>query len=202
MSVEVTYTLDGATLIIAYKATPDGKTPISLTNHAYFNLDGFGDTVKEHKIQIFADSYTAVDENLIPNGIRPAVEGTPFDLREPHAIGEHFSHDFDGYDNNFILCPSVCEVFCEKELGLAARVESKSLKMSVYTDQPGIQFYTANFLKQMAPEHIFHGGISPIKHGAFCLETQTEPNSINHGVGFYDAGEVYTHLTVYKIEKK
>ena len=202
LAVTVTYTLEGATLMISYKATPDGKTPVALTNHAYFNLDGFGGTVKAQTIQIYADRYTEVDDMLIPNGNRPAVEGTPFDLREPHKIGERFSDNFDGYDHNFMLCPNIFKEFNNYSLGLAAVVESDNLKMSAYTDQPGIQFYTANFLKQMAPEHIFHGGITPIKHGAICLEAQTEPNCINHGIGFYDAGEVYTQTTVYQVEKK
>ena len=202
LAVTVTYTLESATLMISYKAIPDGKTPVALTNHSYFNLDGFGGTVKEQTIQIYADRYTEVDDMLIPNGNRPAVEGTPFDLREPHKIGERFSDNFDGYDHNFMLCPNIFKEFNNYSLGLAAVVESDNLKMSVYTDQPGIQFYTANFLKQMAPEHIFHGGITPIKHGAICLEAQTEPNCINHGIGFYDAGEVYTQTTVYQVEKK
>ena len=202
LAVEVTYTLDGATLVISYKATPYGKTPIALTNHSYFNLDGFGGTVKEHKVRIYANSYTEVDDKLIPNGNRPAVDGTPFDLREPRKIGESFSEEFGGYDHNFVLCPTVFKEFCNSEVGLAAVVEGKELKLSVYTDQPGIQFYTANFLEKKAPEHVFHGGITPIKHGAFCLEAQTEPNCINHGVGFYEMGEVYRQTTVYSVEKK
>ena len=202
LAVEVTYTLVGATLIISYKATPDGKTPIALTNHAYFNLDGFGDTVKDQTIQIYADRYTEVDDKLIPTGYRPLVEGTPFDLHEPHKIGERFSESFGGYDHNFILCPKIFKEFGKSSLGLAAVVEGENLKMSVYTDQPGVQFYSANFLRQVAPEHLFHGGITPIKHGAICLEAQTEPNCINHGIGFYDAGEVYTQTTVYQVEKK
>ena len=64
-----------------------------------------------------------------------------------------------------------------------------------------MQFYSANFLRQVAPAHLFHGGIEPIKHGAFCLEAQTEPNCINHGIGFYDAGEVYTQTTVYEVKR-
>ena len=90
------------------------------------------------------------------------------------------------------------ESFIGKKLGLIAEVSGKRLKMSVYTDQPGVQFYIANFL---GGKPDFKGGIERIKHGAFCLETQTEPNCINHGEGFYDAGEKYTHTTVYKIEK-
>ena len=71
--------------------------------------------------------------------------------------------------------------------------------MSVYTDRPGIQFYTGNFLGG-SPD--FKGGVKRIKHGAFCLETQIEPNAINHGVGFYEAGEIYSHNTLYSIERK
>lgn len=202
LSVEVTYTLIDATVVISYKAIPDGKTPVALTNHAYFNLDGFGGTINGHIAVIYADRYTEVNENLIPNGRRPKVEGTPFDFKAPHAIGERFSGGFGGYDHNFILSPTIFESFCGKRVGLAATVESDRLKMSVYTNQPGIQFYTANFLKRESPEHLFHGGIAPIKHGAFCLEAGTEPNCINHGTGFYEAGEVYSQTTVYRIDKK
>ena len=202
LSVEVTYTLIDATLVINYKATPDGKTPIALTNHSYFNLDGFGDTVLNHTAVIYADRYTDVDERLIPNGKRPEVAGTAFDFRTPRKIGERFSDGLDGYDHNYILSPTLFKTFLGKEVGLGAVVEGERLKMSVYTDQPGVQFYTANFLKKRAPEHIFHGGINPIKHGGFCLEAGTEPNCINHGIGFYDAGEVYTQTTVYQVEEK
>ncbi len=202
LAVEVTYTLVGATLVISYKATPEGKTPIALTNHSYFNLNGFGDTVLGHSAVIYAENYTEVDGSLIPNGKRPAVDGTPFDFRTPHKIGERFSADFDGYDNNYVLSPSVYAEYAGARVGLAATVEGESLRMSVYTDQPGIQLYTANFLEKKAPEHVFHGGINPIKHGAFCLEAQTEPNCINSGIGFYDAGEVYTQTAVYRVEKK
>lgn len=202
LSTEVTYTLVDATLTIDYKAIPEGKTPIALTNHAYFNLDGFGDTIYNHKARIYADRYTEVDDKLIPTGNHIALDGTPYDFRSPRALGECIGDDFGGYDVNFLISASEYAEFSGKKLALAAEVENDSLRMSVYTDQPGIQLYTANFLKQVAPEHLFHGGIAPIKHGAFCLEAQTEPNCINHGIGFYDAGEVYTQTTVYEVEKK
>ena len=195
---DVTFILDGATLIIDYIAIPMGKTPIALTNHSYFNLDGFGETIKDHTAIIYANSYTDVDEKLIPNGNRPSVVGTPFDFTEPHKIGERVGGNFVGYDHNFILSPSKFDKFIDKELGLIAEVSGKRLKMSVYTDQPGVQFYIANFL---GGKPDFKGGIERIKHGAFCLETQTEPDCINHGLGFYDAGEKYVHTTVYKVEK-
>jgi len=199
--VEVTYILSGATVIIEYRATPEAKTPIALTNHAYFNLDGFGGTVYNHRATIYADRYTEVNDNLIPNGNHPNVEGTPFDFRTPRAIGKFFSSGFEGYDHNYVLSPKTYDIFRKNRVGLAAIVENDSLKMSVYTDQPGIQFYTANYMVKKRPDHVFRGGIDPIKHGAFCLEAQTEPNCVNRGEGFYEAGETYKQTTVYKIEK-
>ena len=195
LDVAVRYTLDGTSLKIEYSAKPDGKTPIALTNHSYFNLNGLGGKILEHTVEIFADRYTEVGDDLIPNGSRPEVCGTVFDLTKPTAIGKHVSADFIGYDHNFILCPTEYE----NGLGLAARVSGERLNMSVYTDQPGVQFYIGNFLGG-APD--FKGGIKRVLHGAFCLETQTEPNCINHGIGFYDKGDEYRHTTVYKIEKK
>ncbi len=195
----VKFTLRDTELIIDYDATPSSKTPIALTNHSYFNLDGFGGTVLKHNCQIFADKYTAVNDNLIPSGEHPSVKGTAFDFTEAHKIGERVGDDFIGYDHNFVLCPDSFAEYSGKKLGLAAKVWNDRLEMKVYTDQPGIQFYIANFLGDNKP--LFKGGIKPIKHGAFCLEAQTEPNCINHGEGFYDAGEHYTQTTVYKIEK-
>ena len=202
LTVKVTYTLIEATLVIRYTAVPDGKTPVALTNHSYFNLNGFGDTVLNHTAVIYADRYTEVDEWLIPTGKRPSVAGTAFDFNTPHPIGERFSVGFDGYDHNYILSPKTFKTFCGKSVGLAAEIEGERLKLSVYTDQPGMQFYTSNFLEKSASEHTFHGGIDPIKHGGLCLEAGTEPNCINHGIGFYDAGEVYTQTTVYQVEEK
>lgn len=196
--VKVTFTLDKTDLIIYYEAIPDGKTPIALTNHSYFNLDGFGSDIKEHTVRIYADKYTEVGDDLIPNGKNPSVSGTIFDFTEPRRIGEGISEEFDGYDHNYVLSPSRYEEFLGKRAGLAAEVWNCDLKLSVFTDQPGIQFYVGNFLGG-GPD--FKGGIKQVKHGAFCLETQTEPNCINRGEGFYGKGQVYSHICVYRIEK-
>ena len=196
LKVKVSYTLCGSALTIAYSATPDGRTPISLTNHSYFNLDGLGKDILKHKAVIYADTYTEVNENLIPNGEHPAVENTPFDFKTPHEIGERIGGDFIGYDHNFVINPKTHKTFCDKELGLIAEVYGKTLKMEVYTDQPGVQFYIGNFLGN-GPD--FKGGVKQVRHGAFCLETQTEPNSVNLGVGIYGNGEEYVHTTVYSI---
>ena len=195
---EVTYTLSDADLIIEYKSIPDGKTPIALTNHSYFNLNGFGDTIESHRAIIYADRYTEVDSELIPNGNRPYVKGTVFDFTEEKEIGRDIGGDFIGYDHNYILCPDKFIESNGTKLGLAAEVRADRLKMSVYTDQEGVQFYIGKFLKG-GPA--FHGNVKKIMHGAFCLETQTEPNCINHGIGIYDKGMTYTHKTIYRIEK-
>ena len=151
-----------------------------------------------HKLTLYAKRYTEVGEDLIPTGVRPSVEGTPFDFRAPHTIGERIADTDGGYDHNYLLCPNIFKEYSGNILGLAAALEGDRLSMKVYTDQPGIQLYTGNFLGSGAD---FAGGIKQVKHGALCLETQTEPNSINHGEGFYGVGKIYTHTTVYSVEK-
>lgn len=197
LDVYVTYALVENGLSISYRAVPDGKTPVALTNHSYFNLDGFGGTIEGQVAEIFADRYTEVGDDLIPDGVRPDVTGTAFDFRTPHAIGERVGGDFIGYDHNFILSPKETKTFGGKELNLAARVTNGKLALSVYTDQPGVQFYIGNFLGK-TPD--FRGHTKQVFHGAFCLETQTEPDCIRHGIGFYDKDEVYTHTTVYAVD--
>ncbi len=199
LEVSVKYTLRGATVIIEYSAVPDGKTPIALTNHSYFNLDGFGGVIDDHVATIYADKYTEVGKGLIPTGNRPLVEGTPFDFRAPKKIGADFGNGVDGYDHNFVLCPEIYAEFNGKNVHLAASVTNGRLALNVYTDQPGVQFYTGNFL---GGEPKFSGDTPRVKHGAFCLEAQTEPNCVNHGIGFYEAGEEYKQITVYEVLKK
>ena len=195
----VKFTLENTAIIIEYEATPEDKTPIALTNHSYFNLDGFGGVIDDHVATIYADTYTEVGENLIPTGNRPFVENTVFDFRSPKKIGENFGKDIDGYDHNFILCPKISKEFSKKQIPLGASVTNGQLTLNVYTDQPGLQFYTGNFL---GGEPKFRGNNERIKHGAFCLEAQTEPNCINNGIGFYDRLDTYRQITVYEIEKK
>lgn len=198
VTVRVRFMLDGTDLIIDYEAYPDGKTPISLTNHSYFNLDGFGGDIKEHTALIYADSYTEVDSSLIPTGVRPSVRGTVFDFTDERKIGERISSDFVGYDHNYVLSPTVFKEYSGKRLGLGAVVKSSDLSLSVYTDRPGLQFYIGNFLGS-GPD--FSGGIKQVKHGAFCLEAQTEPGCIKRGEEFYSKGEIYKQTTVYSVEK-
>lgn len=195
LNVAVTYTLKNNSLIISYKAIPDAPTPIALTNHAYFNLDGFGGNILDHTIKIWAETYTEVDEKLIPTGNRPSVSGTPFDLREPKRIGDAYTSSFEGYDHNMILSPDTYKEFEGEKIGLAATLENSKMIMNMYTDQPGVQFYAGNFLGDGAD---FKGGVPQVRNGALCLEAQTEPDCINHGEAIYSKGEEYKQLTVYE----
>jgi aldose 1-epimerase len=172
LKTEVIYTLtaDNA-LKIEYQATTDKATPVNLTNHSYFNLSaGKDSTVLAHKVLLNADKYTAVDKTLIPTGALPPVKGTPMDFTVPVAIGTDIQKVEGGYDHNWILS--------KKEKGipeLAATVldPESGRYMEVSTTEPGIQFYTGNFLDGSLTGK---NGLKYVKHGALCLEAQHFPD--------------------------
>ncbi len=202
LNVKVTYKLTNDNAIdIKYEATTDKATVVNLTNHSYFNLSGVsGSTILDQIIMINADAYTPVDETLIPIGDLPSVEGTPMDLRTPVAIGAHINEDFEqlvrgrGYDHNWILNSK------GDLTKLAAKAVSKTsgIAMEVYTNEPGVQFYTGNFMQ--GNDKGKHSVIYPHR-GAFCLETQHYPDSPNQPQfpsTVLRPGEKYMSRCVYK----
>ena len=201
LHVVVVYRLEGAALSIDYTATTDADTICNLTNHSYFNLNGCGSgDVKGHRVLLFGDRYTEVDSTLIPTGNRPEVVGTPFDFLSVHTIGERVDENFKGYDHNYILSPTEQAEANGFSLPIAAVVEGDRLRMTVLTDQPCMQFYTANFLSGDSPK--LKGGYTKHPMAGFCMETQFEPDSPNNGGAILRAGETYRHTTVYSFTER
>lgn len=173
LSCTVVYTLtNDDALQIAYEAVTDQPTPVNLTNHTYFNLAGQdAGSVFDHELMIMAESYTPVDENCIPTGEILPVKNTPFDFTRSKKIGEEIGVLGRGYDHNLVLSGQ------NGSLTLAARVsEPKSGRMmELYTTEPGIQFYTGNFLDGS----IVGKGRRYRQHDGFCLEVEHFPDSPN-----------------------
>jgi aldose 1-epimerase len=181
LSVTVKYTLSGNDLKIDYSATTDKPTVLNLTNHSYFNLSGQGNgTILGDELTLKASRFTPVDADLIPTGELKSVVGTPFDFLKPHTVGErinandeqlHLAHN--GYDHNFVIDRK------GNELIEAAEVYDPATGrvLQVLTTEPGVQFYSANFLDGTIKGK---GGVAYPRNAALCLETQHFPDSPNH----------------------
>lgn len=228
MTVHVLYSLSNDNeLSIRYEAVSDADTVCNLTNHAYFNLNGFASgPVLDQKIQIFADKYTWADAESLPDGRILDVAGTPMDLRQPTRIGEHIDDDFDelvmgkGYDHNWVIRdekpvvemkpgmfgfdPSCPIDYVGGGLKKAAYTESdqSGFTLTCYTTQPGVQFYTGNFLNGGLPGK---DGVEFQRRTGFCLETQYFPNAFanpNFPQPILKKGDTWKAQTVYVLGQK
>lgn len=201
LEISVTYTItDDNELKIFYQAKSDKDTLCNVTNHSYFNLRGHdGGEIMDHKVWIQANGFTETSDDLIPNGNIVDVTGTPMDFRTKKAIGDEIEADYKplkiagGYDHNFALDKTAGKV--EKVAELSEDTTGRT--MEVYTDLPGMQLYTGNFIVK---ENGKNGTVYTKRNGV-CFETQFFPNSVN--VPTFDScvlreGETFTSTTIYR----
>ncbi|HEX8322620.1 MAG TPA: aldose epimerase family protein [Tepidisphaeraceae bacterium] len=202
-TVRYTLTRDNA-LRIDYTATTDKTTVLNLTNHSYFNLTGdpARSTVERHVVTVNADAYTPVDATQIPTGEIKSVDGTPFDFRTPHAVGDRLAQtggDPAGYDHNFVLNGG--------ESAQPRRVATLTdpgtgRMMEVWTTEPGVQVYSGNFLDGSLNGK---GGVKYGRYSGICFETQHYPDSPNQPKfpsTLLRPGETFRSTTIYKFTRK
>ena len=201
LTAVVRYTLTNDNkIVLDYSAVCDKDTVINFTNHTYFNLTGSAmSNVLDHVVQMNSSYFTPTDADSIPTGEIRDVSGTPFDFREPTAIGQHIYDNYDqlmmcgGYDHNFCLDHSGRKA----DVTVIEPVSGRTL--AVYTNLPGVQFYTGNFLDGT---RLGKGGMPLVKHAGFCLETQfypDTPNQPNFPQCTFKAGEEFRSRTVFEV---
>lgn len=206
LNTAVTYTLNkDNSLDVLYEATTDKTTVVNLTQHAYFNLSGdFSKTILDHEVEIDADTFIPVDSGLIPTGELRSVAGTPFDFREAKLVGKEINVDNEqiqlggGYDHCWVLNNQG-----EGYRSVATAYHpATGRNLEVLTDEPGIQFYTGNFLDGTLPAP---NGATYAQRSGFCLETQHYPDSPNQSEFpsvTLETGETYSTKTTFKFSTK
>ena len=207
LKVKVTYSITADnSLKIEYEATTDKSTVVNLTNHAFFNLNGEGSgSILNHIVQFNSNQYTPVDDGLIPTGEITEVKGTPFDFTTPHTIGERIAvkneqlKNGGGYDHNFVINNA-------KQNGMnyvgSITGDISGIIMDVYTQEPGFQFYSGNFMQS---KNTFKSGAKDDYRTAFALETQhfpDAPNQPNFPSITLNPGDKYHTMSMYKFSKK
>jgi aldose 1-epimerase len=206
LTAKVTYTLnDDNELVVDYEATTDKASPINLSQHSYFNLAGEGSgDILNTEIMLNADRFTPVDKNLIPTGELRPVKGTPLDFTTPTNIGARIEDNYEqlvlgkGYDHNFIINRKGAGL----ELAARAYEPGSGRVLEVFTTQPGVQFYTGNFLDGTVTGK--HGHVYK-RRNAFCLETQHFPDSPNHPdfpSTILKPGQTFREKAVFKFSTK
>ncbi len=204
LTATVKYTLtDDDEVVLDYTAVCDKDTVMNFTNHVYFNLSGSANSdVLDHELQMNASHYTPIDADSIPTGEIRAVDGTAFDFNSPKKIGAQINDNDEqlvigrGYDHNFCICHKAGE----PDVTVVDEVSGRVLEM--YTDLPGVQLYTGNFLDGTV---IGKGGMPIIKNAGFCLETQyypDSPNQANFPSCTFKAGEKLNTRTVFAVSVK
>ena len=201
LDVTVTYTLQGGALTVEYQAVCDKDTVVNLTNHSYFNLDG-GGSVLSHTLQADCDRYIPTDAKSIPYGYFESVEGTPLDFRAPKQLADGVDSDWvqiqqvDGYDIHLQFAkPS----FAFEKVCTLTGAES-GIAMSVYTDRPGMQLFSANSVNQCGK-----GGVEYAPRCGICFETQLPPDATHHPAfesAVLRAGETFTAKTQFAFQVK
>ncbi len=204
LNVKVTFTVSGKDFSIRYEALSDKKTILNMTNHSYFNMNGYDSegSIESQSLAIFADTYSEVNEVFIPTCDSP-VENTPFDFRVMKLIGNDINSEHPqtvrggGYDHNFNFSGDEFISYQGRKLRYGAVMAGKVV-MHLYTDMPAVQFYSGNSAGGPFP---FKAGIEKTKRRGMCLETQFKPNSPNNGGGsILEAGEKYDYTTLLRFE--
>lgn len=205
LDVKVTFTVNGKRLKIEYEATTDATTIVNLTHHPFFNLNGCGTTNLEgHVLQLQADRYLPVRQDMIPEGTMSRVEGSPFDFRSPVLLVDRLQQTHEqlqrghGFDHCFIRNGTQNR---EPELSATAWSQFTGVGMHIYTTEPGVQLYTGNF---MDGTNLVKQGGADVFRSAFCLETQHFPDSPNHASFpsvVLEPGQVYQSSTIFEFFK-